>query len=82
MFTFINPFNHFYYSFCFRGSSRNGSMTSQDVCPTEYEDWLRMRDQRRSRAMSLAQLNYEIFKEECLECTEENEENETANGKF
>jgi hypothetical protein len=57
-------------------------MASQDICPTEYEDWLKMRDRRRSRATSLAQLNFEILKEECLECTEGNEDNQTPNGKY
>ena len=55
---------------------------SQDMCPAEYDDWLKTRDRRRSRAISLAQLNFEILKEEALECTEENEENERPNGKF
>ena len=66
----------------FRGSSRSGSMASQDICPTEYEDWLKMRDRRRSRALSLAQLNYDILKGECLECTEGKEDNEKPNGKY
>ena len=57
-------------------------MASQDICPTEYEDWLKMRDWRRSRALSLAQLNYDTLKGECLECTEGKEDNEKPNGKY